>query len=151
MNMDERWVLRTPQSMLDSFHWFEGEGFQFIIEDLLTLPRDRPIIAEGFRLLPRLVAPLLQDRTRAIWLLPTPAFRRIAFDARASTWDIPNRTSNPDKALANLLSRDALFTERLKGDIEALGLGSNVVDGSLTEGQLLQVVDRNLFGETGPT
>ncbi len=150
MNMDERWVRRTPKSMLDSFHWFEGEGFEFIIEDLLALPQNKPIIAEGFRLLPRLVAPLLEDRTRATWLLPTSDFRRIAFDARASTWDIPSRTSDPEKALANLLSRDALFTERLQADIKSLRLHSIIVDGSLSEDQLLKVVNAHLFGEVGP-
>jgi hypothetical protein len=28
MNMDERSVNRSPGAMLDTFHWFRGEGFQ---------------------------------------------------------------------------------------------------------------------------
>ncbi|MEO1362675.1 MAG: hypothetical protein AAFU86_02750 [Pseudomonadota bacterium] len=85
MTMDERWVRRTPEQMLEMFHWFAGEGFDLIVEDLLALPRDRLVIAEGFRLLPRLVAPLLGDTRHALWLLPTPAFRRRAFDARGTS------------------------------------------------------------------
>src|SRR5262249_12773206 len=72
MDMDERWVDRSPHTMLATFHWFRGEGFDLIVEDLLRLP-DRPrVIAEGFRLLPRLVKPLLAAPAQAVWLIPTP-------------------------------------------------------------------------------
>lgn len=66
-----------PATMLETFHWFQGEGFNLIVEDLLDLPRERGIVAEGFRLLPRLVDPLLPVQSRAVWLLPTPDFRRL--------------------------------------------------------------------------
>ena len=122
MDMDERWVHRSPEVMLRTFHGFSGEGFERIVEDLLALPDDRPILAEGFRLLPRLVAPLLSDRRRAVWLIPTPAFRRAAFEARGFTWEIPNRTSDPHRALANLLRRDELFTAEIANEAEGLGL-----------------------------
>jgi hypothetical protein len=38
MNMDERWVNRSPQMMLETFHWFRGEGFSLIVEDVMRLP-----------------------------------------------------------------------------------------------------------------
>jgi hypothetical protein len=38
MSMDERWVTRSPREMLQTFHWFRGEGFDLIVEDLLSLP-----------------------------------------------------------------------------------------------------------------
>ena len=50
MDMDERWVNRSPRTMLETFHWFQGEGFNFIIEDLLRVPREAGVIVEGFRL-----------------------------------------------------------------------------------------------------
>jgi|GEM_PF-1905720 len=28
MDMDERWVNQSPQAMLETFHWFRGEGFE---------------------------------------------------------------------------------------------------------------------------
>ncbi len=59
MDMDERWVSRSPEAMLETFGWFRGEGFGLIVEDLLRLPDQPGVIAEGFRLLPRLVQPLL--------------------------------------------------------------------------------------------
>ena len=145
MSMDERWVRRTPVAMLDSFHWFEGEGFDLIVEDLLSMPRDVPVIVEGFRLLPRLVAPLLADRRNALWLLPTPAFRQHAFDRRGTTWDIPRRTSDPERALANLLERDALFTERLRIEASKFDLRSLEVDGALPGDALTDIIEKQFF------
>ena len=58
MDLTSRWVNRSPQVMFETFHWFHGEGFNLIIEDLLQLPRDRGVIVEGFRLLPHLVKPI---------------------------------------------------------------------------------------------
>ena len=46
MDMDERWVNRTPATMLETFHWFKGEGFDMIIEDLLRLPCESGVIVE---------------------------------------------------------------------------------------------------------
>jgi 2-phosphoglycerate kinase len=119
MDMDERWVNRSPSVMFETFHGFHGEGFELIIEDLLELPDDPPILVEGFRLLPRLVAPLLSRPDQAVWLVPTPEFRRGAFEARGFTWEIPNRTRDPERALANLLARDALFTAELASEAAA--------------------------------
>lgn len=35
MDTDERWVNRSPQEMRETFHWFRGEGFDLIVDDLL--------------------------------------------------------------------------------------------------------------------
>jgi hypothetical protein len=78
MTMDERWAKRTPQEMFRTFHGFHGEGFGLILEDLLDLPTAVPVLVEGYKLLPRLVAPLLSRLDQAVWLLPTPSFRRTA-------------------------------------------------------------------------
>src|SRR5437764_1284131 len=59
MDMDDRWVKRSPREMLETFHWFRGEGFRMIIEDILRLPKEPGVIVDGFRLLPHLVKPLL--------------------------------------------------------------------------------------------
>jgi len=131
MDMDERWVNRSPAVMLETFHGFQGEGFDLVLEDLRALPPDPPFLAEGFSLLPRLVAPLLSGPQQAVWLLPTPEFRRAALESRGSTWMIPNKTSDPQRALANLLARDQLFTEQLRAQARAAGIQTVDVDGSL--------------------
>ncbi|MGI5223901.1 hypothetical protein [Actinoallomurus sp. CA-142502] len=140
MDMDERWVTRSPEVMLDTFHWFRGEGFGLIVEDLLRLPAETGVIAEGFRLLPSLVEPLLAEPGQAVWLLPTPAFRRAAFDTRGTTWDIPRKTSDPGRARRNLLTRDELFTDRLAEETKRLGLPVVEVDTEMSEDELVECV-----------
>jgi hypothetical protein len=136
MDMDERWLNRTPETMLETFHWFRGEAFDLIVEDLLALPRDRPVLAEGFRLLPDLVQPLLTAPSQAVWILPTPEFRRAAFESRGGTWSIAGRTSDPERALVNLLDRDDMFTERLRAQTKDLGLNTIEIDTGLDEDEL---------------
>jgi 2-phosphoglycerate kinase len=156
MDMDERWVSRSPETMVETFHWFRGEGFGLIVEDLLRLagsgsgsgpgsgplaPEPGPgVIAEGFRLLPRLVEPLLAEPGRAVWLLPTPGFRRAAFESRGSLLQIAGRTSDPDRALRNLLERDRMFTDRLRDEAGRLGLPVIEVDAAMTEDGLVERV-----------
>lgn len=140
MDMDQRWLNRSPRTMLETFHWFQGEGFHLIIEDLLRLPTQPGVIVEGFRLLPRLVKPLLADPAHAVWLLPTPGFRRAAFDSRGTLWEIARKTSDSPRALANLLERDRLFTERLYQEARRLDLRVIAVDSPMTEDELAQQV-----------
>jgi len=143
MDMDERWVSRSPQVMLETFGWFRGEGFGLIVDDLLRLAGSGPgVIAEGFRLLPRLVRPLLADPGHAVWLLPTPDFRRTVFESRDPSLQFWRRTSDPDRALRNLLERDRLFTAELRADVGQLALPFIEIDATVTEGALVgQVAD----------
>jgi adenylate kinase family enzyme len=146
MDMDERWVNRSPTTMLETFHWFRGERFESIIDDLLKLPRDSGVIVEGFRLLPRLVKPLLTVPTQAVWLLPTPEFRQRVFERRAgSASGFLANTTDPAKALSNLLERDRLFTEMLRSETEGLELLGIDVDVAMTEDDLVARVTRT-FG-----
>ncbi len=140
MDMDERWLNRSPERMLETFHWFQGEGFRLIVEDLLGLPPDTGVIAEGFRLLPHLVKPLLSSPDHAVWLLPTPEFRRTAFAGRGLASDIPGKTSDPERALHNLLERDRLFTDRLAEELKRLELPAIAVDPLISEDELEAVV-----------
>jgi hypothetical protein len=144
MDMDERWLSRSPETMLETFHWFRGEGFVQIVDDLLHLPGDSGVIVEGFRLLPHLVKPLLDVPGHAVWLLPTPAFRRAAFESRGSLWAIAGKTSDPEQALRNLLERDRMFTDRLYDEAKRLELGIIEVDTTTTEEDLAGIVTEML-------
>jgi hypothetical protein len=133
---DERWVQRDPATMARTFHWFQGEGFDLILDDLRRLPIDRLVLAEGFRLLPRLVRPHLADRRRAAWLVPTPRFRREAFLRRRGPDAFWSATSDPKRALANLLERDRLFTDALADEAAQAGLTLLPVDGTRAADEL---------------
>jgi len=142
MDMDERWLNRSPETMLETFHWFRGEGFPLIVEDLLGLANEPGVVVEGFRLLPHLVQPLLAEPGHAVWLLPTPDFRAAAFESRGSTWMIAQQTSDPERALDNLLTRDRMFTERLDRETTHLGVRAIAVDSTMTEDGLLERVSQ---------
>jgi len=144
MDMDERWANRSPEVMLKTFPWFAGEGFDLIMEDLLALAEDPLVLAEGFRLLPRLVALLLSRPNQAVWLVPTPAFRRAAFDSREFTWAIPMKTSKPERTLSNLLVRDHLFTQEVVKEASALQLRVIEVDGTVSVDEMIRHVANHL-------
>jgi len=140
MTMNERWADRAPQEMFATFPWFHGEGFRFILEDLIALPRDQRILVEGFRLLPHLVKPVLASPHQGLWLISTPAFRVKAFAARGTLWKIPNKTSRPEVALANHLARESIFADHVKREADRCGVETIEVDGTRSEDQLFEAV-----------
>ena len=141
MDMDERWVNRPPKTLLETFHWFLGEGFNMIIEDLLRLPCEPGVIVEGFRLLPHLVNPLLSVAGRAVWLLPTPDFRQAVFERRGgSASGFLAKTTDPERALRNLLERDRMFNDILREETERLELPAIEIDTTMSEDDLANQV-----------
>jgi hypothetical protein len=55
-------------------------------------------------------------------------------------WEIARKTSNPEKALRNLLERDRMFTERLREEAGRLELRVIEVDVAMTEDDLAERV-----------
>lgn len=146
MDMDERWVNRSPETMLETFHWFRGEGFGLIVEDLLHLPPEPRVVVEGFRLLPHLVQPLLTEPGHAVWLLPTPEFRQSAIMSRATPGGrFTDRTSDPERANRNIAARDHMFTEHLREETARLRLPAVTVDPAMSEDELAERVS-GIFG-----
>ena len=80
---------------------------------------------------------------QAVWLLPTPEFRRAAFESRrpyGPPWTFVNETSNPDKALTNLLERDRMFTDELRDEARRLALRVIEIDLGTTEDDAVDLV-----------
>lgn len=146
MSMDERWLHRSPAAMLETFHWFAGEGFDLVVEDLLALPPEPGIIVEGFRALPDLVAPLLSAPDQAVWLLPTPEFRHRAVGTRRSPTGrgFLERTGDPARAARNLAERDRLFVARLREEVRRRGLRAITVDTDMTEDDTARLAEAAL-------
>ena len=146
MGMDERWVNRSPATMLETFHWFRGEAFTLIVDDLLRMRADVRVIVEGFRLLPHLVKPLLSASNHAVWLLPSPEFRETVMERRGG-WrsGFLAKTSNPQLALQNVLERDRMSTDRLRREILHLELGAIEVDLALNEAGVARSI-AEMFG-----
>jgi hypothetical protein len=84
--------------------------------------------------------------THAVWLLPTPDFRRTVLEKRGgSASGFLARTTDPEQALRNLLERDRLFTDRLREETARLGVPAVEVDAATTEDDLARRVTE-LFG-----
>lgn len=145
MSMDERWVQRSPEVMLATFHWFQGEGFPLIVEDLLRIPANRRVLVEGFRILPGLIRPILLDSSHAVWLLPSPEFRRATMERRGGARaGFLAQTSDPERALKNLLARDEMFTERVAREVDALGWSGIPMNPGFSEEAAVELVARKL-------
>lgn len=142
MSMDERWVLRSPAQMAEMEVLEFRERFGMVLEDLAAL--DAPgVVAEGFGLLPELVAPHLESRRQAIFLLPTPATRERNYASRG--WAGIDGTSDHARASRNKLDRDALLTEHVRRTARSHDLATIELDGSQTLDAVIAVVERH-FG-----
>jgi hypothetical protein len=73
MNMDERWLNRRPEIMLETFHWFRGEGFSLIVEDLVRLAADSVVIARA-----SVCCHIWSNRCSPILAMPSGFCRRLS-------------------------------------------------------------------------
>jgi hypothetical protein len=135
-----RTEVNVRKSGIETFSWFRGEGFGLIVEDLLRLPTETGVIADGFRLLPQLVKPLLVEPGHAVWLLPTPEFGRAVFNSRSTECDIARKTSDPELAQRNLLERNRMSTDRLVEETKRLELPLVEINTAMNEGELARQV-----------
>jgi hypothetical protein len=140
MTLDERWVLRTPREMADNAVGSFRDRFEMVIEDLLALPRDQTVIADGFGLLPELIHPLIDNPRQAIFLLPTRESRAVALERRG--WRTIDGTSDADRARANRLARDDLLAEHLRLSAAKLGFATINVDGTRGLAEVIDEVER---------
>lgn len=82
--------------------------------------------------------PYLSDPRHGVWLLPTPGFREAAFRRRGPADAFWRRTTDPARALANLLERDRLFTEELISETQLAGVRAIRLDGTRTIDQMVE-------------
>ncbi len=72
------------------------------------------------------------DLRHALWLLPTPSFRVAAFARRGPADAFWLHTTDPDRALANLMERDRIFTDELASESLRTGVCVVCADGRRT-------------------
>jgi hypothetical protein len=143
-SMDERWLMRSPEVMAQSVIGFWTERFRQVMEDLLALPRNAGMIAEGPGLLPECVFPCLSHRHQAIWLVPTDAFCAAVRQHRhAAGRDGFQQTGDPERAVRQLILRDALLARYVKQRAEALHLPLCEVDGGRSLDEMTRLVEQH--------
>ncbi|MGH2559128.1 MAG: hypothetical protein ACRDJH_08690 [Thermomicrobiales bacterium] len=137
--LDDAWVRQTVEEMARYAIACWGERVDLAVEDLLGMPVDRPIIAEGPGFFPEAILPLLGDRRHAIWLAPTAAFKR-ASHARRDKTAFRARTSDPDRAYRNHVARDVLMAAHFRQALQQLNLPFIEVDGKQDAGAIAAVI-----------
>jgi hypothetical protein len=133
LSMDERWVRPSPQALAarEIASWTARSGL--VIQDLLALPQDRVIVAEGPSAFPWWVAPLLRSKRQAIFLIAAPEWRAAAIVRRYrddSSTSAAAQTTDPSRARRNIAERDALMEARIVASCDELGLRHERVDAS---------------------
>ena len=143
LSMDARWLGPSPEALFDRMIAVWTARWRYVIDDLLELPADRPIIAEGPGALPWCVAPVIRSPRQAIFLVPIPE-RREALLARRHR-DAPGdrlerRTSDPERAGRNLEERDARIARRIVASCHDLGLRFERLEATRDLGESLSLL-----------
>lgn len=72
MTPDELWVDPESEDMAAGVIHGWSRRVKYAIEDLLDMPSNKVILAEGPGILPEVISPLLSDYHQAIWFIPEP-------------------------------------------------------------------------------
>jgi hypothetical protein len=135
----------TPQQLFEQILATNDERFPMICDDLRLMPRRPPVLAEGPRLFPKLVMPVLTSPHQAIWLLPTDAFIRASQERR----DKPSlrvESSDPERFRANFLARDRLLANYIRDEVARLGLPHIEIDGQRTAEEIADSIQSHFTG-----
>jgi len=142
--LDETWVDLPVEELVEATLAYSRERIELIVEDLAALSGDATVVAEGFQLTPEAVAPLLESRRQAVWLLPTPVFARETLLSKPRAWATPRLTRDPERAQAHRIERDALLVERFREQALARGLQLIEVDGTRPVSAIEAAVEAHL-------
>ncbi|GHO90987.1 ATPase AAA [Reticulibacter mediterranei] len=149
MSMDQRWVERSVETLVQETVESWTRDFQLVIEDLLAMPKERIIVAEG-NFFPACVAPYLSSNHQAIWLTPTDTFceqarrrKKADLTRRQKRHGMFNEGSDPEKHLRNLIERDRQLARYVKQQAEELHLPLLEVDGSRSPEEMTELVERH--------
>ncbi len=141
-SLDDRWVKPSPETLLQfALQSFE-DRFPLVVEELLALPAEPMIVAEGFGLTPAILCPVLSSERQAVWLVPTEAFKRCSMERRHKP-SFRDEVSDPDRATRNLFGRDVLLAELVKAQARSHGLTVHEVDGSRSAQEVATAIERH--------
>lgn len=141
-SLDERWVYPEPQDLFERSLRSFSLRFSLMVEDILALPNDIPIIAEGFGLLPELIYPMLSSLYQAIWFVPGEKFKWDSM-ARRGKPSFANMTTDPEKAKMNLFRRDVLLADYYRRQVPAYGYTLLEIDGTRSIEEVADLTDEH--------
>ena len=118
------------------------DRFPLVVEELLGMPKDPMIVAEGFGFTPELLSPLLPSSRQAIWLVPTEEFKRASMERRNKP-SFKDKVSDPERATRNLFLRDMLLAKQVKLQAQSFGMTVYEIDGALPVEQIAALVEQH--------
>lgn len=149
MSMDQRWIERSVETLTQEVIVSWSRRFSLVIEDLLALPKDTFVIAEG-NFFPACVAPYLSSPHQAIWLVPTDAFcergrraRWAELAVRQKRHGVYDEGSHPEKRQSNIIMRDCQLAHYVYQQAKELSLTVHKVDGSRSHEEMAELVERH--------
>jgi hypothetical protein len=128
-SLDERWVSPRAEDLLRFVMRSFQDRFPLVVEDLLELPQEPMIVAEGFGFTPESLLPVLTSKRQAIWLVPTEEFKWASMERRNKP-SFSDAVSDPERATRNVFKRDMLLAKQVRAQAESRGLTVLEVDGS---------------------
>ncbi len=150
MTPDERWVRHAVERMVRETIASWTERCEMAIEDLLAMPRQPMIVAEGPGFFPECLAPLMRDSHQAIWLQPTESFKQ-ASAARRNKLTPRFKTSDPARAQRNWYARDLGLVAHVAREAHARGLTLLTVDGAKSLDEMTALVEAHFAPLLAPS
>lgn len=149
MTMEQRWIQRSVATLVQETIESWTREFQLVIEDLLALPKERMIVAEG-NFFPVCVAPYLSHPHQAIWLTPTASFceqarrrKQLEVIKRQKRHGLYQEGHDSEKRLRNVIDRDCQLADYVRRQAEELHLSLYEVDGSRSLDEMTELVEKH--------
>jgi hypothetical protein len=141
-SLDERWVNPEPEDLYLFLVHSLSLRFPLVIDDLLALPVEKPILVEGFGLLPDFIHPVLSSPYQAIWFVPTETFKRESMERRGKP-SFAKATRDPERARMNLIARDRMLADFYREHVPGHGYTLHEVDGSLSVEEMTELAENH--------
>jgi 2-phosphoglycerate kinase len=141
-SLDERWVHPEPEDLLQFVLRGFQDRFPLVVKDLLDLPKEPMIVAEGFGFTPELLSPILSSKRQAIWLVPTEDFKWASMERRNKP-SFRDEVSDPKRATRNIFIRDMLLAKQVRAQAQSRGLTVYEIDGSRSVEEMAVLIEQH--------
>jgi hypothetical protein len=144
---DPLW-LRPIQEQIRSELSFVAESFPLILEDVKAqLDSDHRNLIVDASVIPSCIEPFLPDSSHIYYLIPREDFQRHHYSLRPLIKPTLAKTTDPELAFSNWMTRDATYARWLETQVDLSGYYRQQVDGSLSIDQTIQRVLQHFLGD----
>lgn len=143
MSSDEIWM-RSPLIQAEEEWQFYDEIFEYVMEDIQNLSKDKPIIAEGAAFKPDLMKQLGVLKENYICMIPSRDFQIEKYRQRDWIGYVIGECTDSKKAFENWMERDSLFAQKVQTNCNILGYTCLVNDGTKAIAELEATVKQHL-------